>query len=98
MLAHRLAQAYEEAGRVGDALATAELALARCGRRLGTDDAPIASPVPVFDCTARDFVVLETHRAALEHMARLGIEGPSDPRARMAYELALRRASIASAR
>src|SRR5688572_13474960 len=32
MLAHRLSQAYERSGHLLDALATAELAAARCGR------------------------------------------------------------------
>src|SRR5688500_7865552 len=35
LLSHRLAQAYEKSGRMLDALATADLALARCGRSLG---------------------------------------------------------------
>lgn len=98
MLAHRLAQAYEEAGRFEDALATAELALARCARSLGSSQAGVVTSVPAFGCTARDHVVLETHQRALDQMVKLGIEEPSDPRTRMAYERALRRASIASAR
>jgi len=98
MLAHRLAQAYEDVGRFEDALATAELALARCARSLGSSRAGVVTSVPAFGCTARDHVVLETHRSALDHMVRLGVEDPSDPRARLAYERALRRASIASAR
>ena len=35
-VAHRVARAYEQTGRVADALATSDLALARFGRPIGT--------------------------------------------------------------
>lgn len=97
MVAHRLAQAYEQGGRVLDALATSDLALARCARSLGTADAPSGTPVPVYSCTARQHAVLEMHRNALVHMVRWGVADPiHDPRTRRAYDLSIRRASIAS--
>lgn len=98
MLAHRLAQAYEGSGRVLDAHATAELALARCGRSLGTTDSSAATPVPRFGCSHREYAVLEMHHTALEHMVRWGVARPSeDGRTQVAYDLAVRRASVASA-
>jgi len=98
MLAHRLAQAYEHSGRVLDAHATAELALARCGRSLGTTDSSAATPVPRFGCSHREYAVLEMHRTALDHMVRWGVADPGqDGRSKTAYELAVRRASVASA-
>lgn len=97
MLAHRLAQAYEQGGRVLDAYATSDLALARCARSLGTADAPSGTPVPTYGCTARQHAVLEMHRNALGHMVRWGVADPiHDDRTRTAYELSVRRASIAS--
>lgn len=98
MLAHRMAQAYEQSGRLLDAHATAELALARCGRSLGTTDSSAATPVPRYGCSHREYAVLEMHRTALDHMVRWGVADPSqDRRSQMAYELAVRRASVASA-
>jgi hypothetical protein len=98
-LAHRLAQAYEASGRVLDAYATADLALARCARSLGTKDAPSGTPVPRFECDARQHAVLEIHRRALGHMVEWGIADPTrDDRTEVAYDVALRRARIASAR
>lgn len=97
MLAHRLAQAYEQSGRVLDALATADLALARCARSLGVDEAPLATPVPRYGCNERAYASLEVHRKALEHMVRWGVSEPrGDERVRVAYELALRRARVAA--
>ena len=99
MVAHRLAQAYEASGRVLDAYATADLALARCARALGTADAPSGTPVPRFACDARQHMALSTHQEALGHMLEWGIADPvRDDRTEVAYDLALRRASIASAR
>lgn len=98
MLAHRLAQAYEQSGRVLDALATADLALQRCGRALGSDDASTATPVPRFDCSERTYAALDVHRSALAHMVRWGVAEPvGDARAATAYRLATRSATIAVA-
>jgi hypothetical protein len=97
-VAHRLAQAYESTGRLDDALATAELAVARCGRYLGTSDSGAATPVPRHRCDARDYALLEMHKTALTHMTRWGVADPDhDSRRQLAYDLAMRRASIASA-
>ena len=96
-IAHRLAQAYEASGRVLDAYATAELALARCARSRGTADAPSGTPVPRFRCAAQEYVVLRIHRQALSHMVEWGVAEPTrDQRTERAYALALRRARIAS--
>lgn len=90
-LAHLLARAYEASGRLEDALATAQLALARCGRaRAAQAERP--------RCHAGLRVALDAHRAALAHMASWGVSDPRrDPRARLAYDLAMRRGRIASA-
>lgn len=97
LLAHRLAQAYEASGRLLDALATADLALARCARSLGTGPSVAVTPVPPHDCDLGLHAALEMHRQALDHMATWGVTDPRrDPRARLAYDLALRRARIAS--
>lgn len=97
-VAHHLARAYEQSGRVLDAAATAEVALARCARSLGTADAPSATPVPQHDCDARQYAMLEMHHGALRHMVRWGVADPSqDHRVRLAYDLAIRKARIASA-
>ncbi len=97
-VAHRLAQAYEHTGRLLDAVATAELALARCGRYLGTGDAAPVSPMPTYVCDARDYALLDLHRNALSHMVRWGVSDPDhDPRRVVAYDIAQRRVSIASA-
>lgn len=91
---HQLATAYERSGRLLDALATADLALARCARVLGAGAQ--LSEVPRYACSERTFAALETHKSALERMVRWGIVDPRvDPRAQRAYDLALRRARIA---
>lgn len=91
---HQLARAYEQSGRLVDALATADLALARCARVLGSG-AP-NTQLPSYMCTERTFAKLDTHKSALERMVRWGIVDPRvDPRAQHAYDLALRRARIA---
>ncbi len=96
VLAHRLAQAYERSGRVEDALATSELALARCARSLGTSDAPSGTALPRFACDGRQHAVLRMHREALGHMVEWDVARPNtDPRAQLAYEVAARRARIA---
>lgn len=98
MLAHRLAQAYERSGRVLDALATADLALQRCGRALGSEDASTATPVPRFGCSERTYAALDVHRSALEHMVRWGVAEPvGDVRTATAYRLATRSATMAVA-
>lgn len=96
ILAHRLARAYEVSGRVLDAFATADLALARCARYLGTGDAPSNTPLPRFACDAQQHAVLTVHHRALERMVRWGVAVPgSDPRTEVAYDLAMRRARVA---
>ncbi len=98
MIAHRLAQAYEQTGRMLDALATADLALARCARSLGTTDSSAATPLPRYGCSEREYAVLDMHRSALDHMVRWGVSQPDgDGRTHVAYELAMRRARVASA-
>lgn len=95
---HRLAKAYEETGRMEDALATARLALARCGRALGTADSSAVTPIPARACGERTYAALDMHATALEHLARWGVtDVQHDMRARRAYELAVRSARIVSA-
>jgi hypothetical protein len=97
MLAHRLAQAYERSGRVPDALATADLALQRCARALGSDDASTVTPVPRFGCSERTYAALDAHRTALDHMVRWGVAEPAtDARTATAYRLATRSATFAA--
>ena len=97
-VAHRLARAYEQTGRVADALATADIALARCARAIGTADASSVTPLPARDCTERTYVSLEMHRSALARMHAWGITDPrTDPRAELAYSLSVRAARIVSA-
>jgi len=94
VVSHQLARAYEANGRLLDALATADLALARCSRAIGAR--PLETAVPHYSCTERTFALLDTHKSALERMVRWGIVDPRvDPRAQRAYDLALRRARIA---
>jgi hypothetical protein len=94
VVASQLARAYEYSGRLLDALATADLALARCARAIGAE--PLDTAVPAFRCSERTFAKLDTHKSALERMVRWGIVDPRvDPRAQRAYDLALRRARVA---
>jgi len=94
-VAHQLARAYEQSGRLLDALATADLALARCARVIGAE--PLDTAVPSFSCNERTFAKLEMHKGALERMVRWGIVDPRlDPRAQHAYDVALRRARVAA--
>jgi tetratricopeptide (TPR) repeat protein len=96
-IAHRLAQAYERSGRLLDATATADLALARCARALGSSDASPVTPVPRFDCSERTYAALAMHRTALEHLVQWGVADPSrDARTPLAYSLALRSARLAA--
>ncbi len=93
-VAHQLARAYEQSGRLLDALATADLALDRCSRVIGA--APLDTALPLFGCSERTYAKLDTHKSALERMVRWGIVDPRvDPRAQRAYDLALRRARVA---
>ncbi|MCA9608812.1 MAG: hypothetical protein KC619_24580 [Myxococcales bacterium] len=95
---HRLAMAYEELGRMDDAVATARLARARCARSIGTADASAVTPVPAAECTERTYAALDMHANALDRMARWGVtDVQHDDRARQAYVLAVRSARILSA-
>lgn len=97
-VAHRLARAFERTARVDDALSTAEVALARCGRSLGSEDASSVTPIPDRECTERLYAALEMHRDALARMHAWGVTDPTtDPRAARAYGLAVRAARIMSA-
>ena len=97
-VAHRLARAFEQTGRVPDALAAAELALARCARSIGTSDSSIVTPIPARDCSERSYVSLEMHRNALARMQAWGITDPrTDSRSQLAYSLSVRAARILSA-
>ncbi len=98
VIAHRLARAFEHGGRVADAFATAELALARCGRSLGTSDSSTVTPVPHRHCGERTYAALEVHRNALSRMHAWGVSDPStDERAQLAYSLSIRAARILTA-
>ncbi len=98
MVAHRLAQAYESVGRLRDAFSTAQLAYARCARSIGTVDAPSGTPIPRYLCDERDHVILHIHRVALARMMQWGVTDPrKDPRSRLAYDAATRRARVAQA-
>ena len=93
-VAHQLARAYEGSGRLLDALATADLALARCARVLGAR--PLETAVPRYACNERTLATLDTHKLALARMVQWGIVDPRvDARAKRAYELAHRRARMA---
>ena len=97
-VAHRLARAYEQTSRLEDALATAESALARCGRAIGTRDASSLTPIPERGCSERTYASLEMHHAALARMHAWGVTDPRrDPRAHRAYALSVRAARIVSA-
>lgn len=90
----RLARAYERTGRLLDALATADLALARCGRVLGTRSAQ--TPTPSYGCHGGTYAALDAQTSALERMVRWGVVDPrTDPRALTAYRQAQRRARLA---
>jgi hypothetical protein len=96
LLTHRLAQAYEAAGRLDDALVTAAVAHGRCLRAIGSSDATTVGAPPVFDCSPAVLVALEQHEQALLQMLRWGVTDPRDPRAIAARGMAERRARIAS--
>ena len=93
-ITHQLARAYEDSGRLLDALATADLALVRCARVLGAEH--LSTAVPHYECSERTLAKLDTHKAALARMVQWGVVDPRlDQRAKRAYDLALRRARIA---
>lgn len=95
---HRLARAYEQTGRVTDALGTAEVALAQCARSLGTDESSSVTPVPARGCTERLYASLQMHRDALARMQAWGVTDPrTDSRTTLAYGLAVRSVRIVSA-
>ena len=94
----RLASAYEQTGRLDDALSTAQLARDRCARALGTDDSAASTPIPAHRCSFGTLATLDVHVTALRHMERWGVDDPrTDPRAERAYHQALRRGRILSA-
>ncbi|HEX2676377.1 MAG TPA: hypothetical protein VHM19_07045 [Polyangiales bacterium] len=93
MLTHRLAQAYEATGRVDDALATAQLAHARCLCALRGSE--MCTNIP--RCTGSTLAALEMHEEALSMLVRWGVDDPRhDGRTGLAYKLAQRTARIAS--
>lgn len=93
MLTHRLAQAYEATGRVDDALATAQLAHARCLCSLRSSE--MCKSIP--KCSGSVLAALEMHEEALSMLARWGVDDPRrDGRTGLAYKLAQRTARIAS--
>lgn len=98
-VAHRVAMAYEAAGRVDEALALVASTHDRCARALGVGDAGRArTPVPRFPCNTSQHAALAAHRRALALLRAWGVADPTrDPRTPRAYDLALRRARVASA-
>lgn len=93
-IAHQLARAYEGSGRLLDALATADLALARCARVMGAR--ALSTAVPSYVCNERTLAALDVHRNALARMVQWGVVDPRvDVRAKRAYDAALRRARVA---
>ncbi|MCS6798312.1 MAG: hypothetical protein NZ898_07255 [Myxococcota bacterium] len=104
-LAIRLARALERAGDVDRAHEVARRALARCAASLvqeggSADDTGLrdgwASERPA--CSAGLYAALDTQLRALSHMLQWGVHDPiHDERARVAYEVARRRARLTSA-
>ncbi len=93
LLTHRLAQAYEASGRVDDALATAQLAHARCLCALSGSE--MCTNIP--RCSGGTLAALEMHEEALATLTRWGVADPRhDGRTGLAYKLAQRTARIAS--
>ncbi|HEX7480056.1 MAG TPA: hypothetical protein VF331_19820 [Polyangiales bacterium] len=93
LLTHRLAQAYEATGRVEDALATAQLAHARCLCSARGSETCTSAP----RCSIGTLAALEMHEDALEMLNRWGVQNPRhDGRTGLAYRLAQRTARIAS--
>ncbi len=96
LLSHQLARAYESTERVAAALGTANLALARCARAMGSSDVLHVTQVPSQPCSERALASLERHRNALAHMQQWGVQSARDPRIALAYRLAERRVSLAA--
>jgi len=97
VLAHRLARAYEQSGRLNDAIATASVAMARCARAVGSSHALPTAP-PRHSCTAGALIQLEMYREALARMVQWGVTDPaSDSRARLAHQLSRRTVGLAAA-
>ncbi len=95
---HRLAMAYEQTGRMNDAVATARLARARCGRSLGTSESSYVTPPPARACSERTYAALDRHVSALSTMLLWGVtDVRHDERARRAYLLSVRNVRILSA-
>lgn len=95
-ISHQLARAYEATERISDALATADLAYARCARALGSDTTSMVTGVPTYTCSERTLASLERHVTALGHMRTWGVQSARDPRRALAYRLSERRVSLAS--
>lgn len=97
LLTHRLAQAYEAVGRLDDALATAQVAYARCLRAVGSAELAYGAEPADLKCTPAELVALDQHEQSLIQMLRWGVTDPvHDPRAKLARGLSERRARIAS--
>jgi hypothetical protein len=82
-VAHRLARAFESLGRFADARAAADRAFESCLRVLETDG-----------CGPHRLAIFDIHRLALARILSMGVDDPTDPRIRTAYDLVLRRASV----
>lgn len=95
-LGRALAESYEAMGRFDDALASAQLTLDRCARALGASDGPSGTAVPRFRCSAREYAGLSIHEEALRRIVAWNVVRVGDRRIAHAYDLALRRARIAS--
>ncbi|MCC7538826.1 MAG: hypothetical protein IT379_21555 [Deltaproteobacteria bacterium] len=98
MMLHQLSRAYEGVGRMEDAVATAGQALARCDSAMGFAEALDGSVD--FGCNPRVHAMLAMHLDAVERLERWGVTDPrAEPvRTRLAYDLAVRPARLASAR
>ena len=95
---HRLARAYERVGRIDDALAVTRAAYAQCARSIGTDEGSSVTPIPARGCTERLYAALQMHRDALARMQAWGVtDTRNDPRASLAYGLAVRAVRVVSA-
>lgn len=97
VLGGALAEGYQAMGRFDDALASAQLILDRCARALGASDGPSGTAVPRFRCSAREYAGLSVQEEALRRIVAWDVVQVNDRRIARAYELALRRARVASA-
>ncbi|MFK8000580.1 MAG: hypothetical protein AB8H86_13350 [Polyangiales bacterium] len=96
-LGRALADGYQAMGRFDDALASAQLTLDRCARSLGASDGPSGTAVPRFRCSAREYARLSVQEEALRRVVAWDVVQANDRRVAHAYDLALRRARVASA-